>query len=86
MGYSQLGPTVMFEDNQACIYMSKRSGQINRAKHIDLRVHKLRELVADKCVVLRKVGTLDQVADLFTKSLSATLFEKHRSAFMSSQM
>ena len=84
LGFSQPSPTVMFEDNAACIYMSQKAGLINRAKHIDLRVHRIRELVRDGVVVLTKIPTLDQVADAFTKSLNPQLFCKHRSFFMSS--
>jgi len=83
LGFEQTSPTVMWEDNAACIYMSQKEGILNRAKHIDLRVHRIRELVRDRVVVLTKVATLDQVADAFTKSLNPQLFCKHRSMFMS---
>ena len=49
LGFLQRLPTMLLEDNQACIYMSRREGQINRAKHIDTRIHKLRELCARVC-------------------------------------
>ena len=83
LGFEQTSPTIMWEDNAACIYMSQKEGILNSAKHIDLRVHRIRELVRDRVVVLTKVATLDQVADAFTKSLNPQLFCKHRSMFMS---
>ena len=83
LGFEQTSPTIMWEDNAACIYMSQKEGILNRAKHIDLHVHRIRELVRDRVVVLTKVATLDQVADAFTKSLNPQLFCKHRSMFMS---
>jgi len=82
LGFLQRLPTMLLEDNQACIYMSRREGQINRAKHIDTRIHKLRELCATGVLFLSKIPTVDQVADAFTKGLSARLFCKHRAMYM----
>jgi len=82
LGFPQQHPTVVFEDNAACIFLSKRSGQINRAKHIDTRLFKLRELVRSGILELSKISTQDQVADLFTKALSAQSFARFRSSFL----
>jgi hypothetical protein len=79
LGFTQSGPTPLLEDNQATIYMSKSEGQMKRAKHIDTRVHRLREQVRAGDVQLLKVHTDAQVADFFTKGLARELFEKHRS-------
>jgi hypothetical protein len=84
LGFPQQHPTTVFEDNAACIFLSKRSGQINRAKHIDTRVFRLRELVRSGVLELSKVSTKDQVADLFTKALPAQSFAQFRSSFLTS--
>ncbi len=43
MGVKQLVPTMIFEDNQACIALSK-NGLVNaRSKHIDIKYHFNRE-------------------------------------------
>jgi hypothetical protein len=39
MGYKQNGPTLIAQDNNACIYLVKGSGMCNRAKHIDARIY-----------------------------------------------
>ena len=44
LGYAQGAPTVLFEDNMACIYMSRSSAMYHKARHIDTRVYHLREL------------------------------------------
>ena len=71
-GFPRQQPTTVFKDNAACIFLSKRSGQINRAKHkhkhINTRVFRLRELVRSGVLELSKVSTKDQVANLFTKA------------------
>ena len=33
-------------------------------------------------ITLREVGTLEQIADIFTKSLARPAFEKHRAALL----
>ena len=85
LGHTQPSPTIVHEDNMACIYLSRKDGQINRAKHIDTRVHRLRELVRDGIMTLVKIATSDQIADAFTKGLPASAFFKHRASFMSSK-
>lgn len=74
MGFAQTSPTVLWEDNQACIYMSNHEGLLNRAKHIDTRVHRLRELVQTSVLKLFKIPTAEQVADAFTKGLAFLSF------------
>jgi hypothetical protein len=46
MGYPQTGPTLIAQDNNACIFLVKGSGMYARAKHIDTRVHRVREFAA----------------------------------------
>jgi hypothetical protein len=86
LGFPQLSPTPLLEDNQACIYMSQSAGQMKRAKHIDTRVHRLREQVRDGDLQLLKVKTDNQVADFFTKGLSKEAFRRHRSYLVHSRV
>jgi hypothetical protein len=70
MDRAQTKPTVIFEDNAACIYAAtttKPFGQ--RAKHIDTRIFKLREYVDAGDVELQKVTSESNVADCLTKAL-----------------
>ena len=82
LGFQQKKPTILFEDNFACIYLSKKDGSINRMKHIDTRVHRLRELTREAVIVLTKIHTGEQIADTFTKALPFASFKKHRDALM----
>ena len=72
LGYTQRSPTVLFEDNAACIYSSDPDRPMSsRSKHIDTRVYRLRDLVRDGVLKLVKVGTGEQMADGMTKALPA---------------
>jgi hypothetical protein len=53
-----------------------------RSKHIALKYHWFREHVMSGKFRVRKIGTLDQIADLFTKGLGPTLFLPLRKKLM----
>ena len=74
--------TTIFEDNQGTIALSNNDVHHRRTKHIDIRYHFIREVVAKKEVVLRYLPTNDMVADIFTKALHTPVFEKLRAKLM----
>lgn len=82
LGFPQATPTVLFEDNQACIYMSRNKTNFAKSKHIDTRVHRLRQLCADGILRLVKVDTSLQAADALTKGLPIASFERHRDVML----
>jgi hypothetical protein len=84
MGYRQDGPTLIAQDNNACIYLVKGNGMYNRAKHIDTRVHRVREFASGDYpqVKLYKIAGEYQPADIFTKGLPRVAFERHRRTLM----
>nr|GFB63338.1 retrovirus-related Pol polyprotein from transposon TNT 1-94 [Tanacetum cinerariifolium] len=49
--------------------------QYTRKKHIDVRYHFIKDLVKKGSIKLYFVGTEDQLADLFTKSLPEARFK-----------
>jgi hypothetical protein len=50
--FRQVGATEIWEDNASCIMMSKNPANQERTRHVDTRVHYLRELVRDGHVKL----------------------------------
>ena len=71
----QDGATVIWEDNTACIAMSKNPVNNKRNKHILLKYHYLRDLVESKIIRLEYIQTSDQIADLLTKPVSVRIFQ-----------
>ncbi|WOG83036.1 hypothetical protein DCAR_0102210 [Daucus carota subsp. sativus] len=75
----QVGATEIFCDNVAAISMSKNPAFHSRTKHIDIRHHFIRDLVAEGKITLEYCSTHEQVADILTKSLSKEKFCYFRS-------
>jgi hypothetical protein len=63
---------VIFEDSTAAIKWS--SGSSRRAKHIDLKVCFVHEVVPMTQAILKYLPTDEQVADMLTKPLEANIF------------
>ena len=75
-------PFTIFEDNQSCIHLSKNQGDFPRSKHIDMRYHFVREQVEQGEIILRKIDTKQNLADVFTKPLDRAQFMSIVSHFM----
>ena len=71
MGVKQSEPTMIFEDNQACIALSKNSLVNTRSKHIDIKYHFNREKVESGEVVLKYCPSTEMITDVMTKPLPA---------------
>ena len=84
IGYMQKSPTLIAQDNMACIYLTQGARMYHKAKHIDTRVYKVRELSSgdNPEVKLWKIDGSDQPSDIFTKALPRASFERHRSKIM----
>jgi hypothetical protein len=69
LGFPQ-GCITLYEDNEACIALSKNPQYHSKTKHIQLPYHFIREKVAAKEMLMTYVNTKHQLADIFTKGLS----------------
>jgi hypothetical protein len=83
LGFPQRWPTVLYEDNNACIDMSNDPAHRARTRHIDLRRYKLKEYVQRQVLILMRKDTKDQHADFLTKILTGPTFHYHYSAINS---
>ena len=86
LGYPQRHPTVVWEDNASAIVMSEHGTSSQRSRHIDIRVHRLREMVEQQTLKLHKVKGTDNPSDALTKSVPGTLLERHRPHLLGSEV
>ena len=74
--------TVLFEDNQSCIYLARNLKSRRTAKHFEIRLRFLQQMVLDQEIQFVYIGSSDQVADMLTKPLAETQFLNLRTQIM----
>uniref|UniRef100_A0A2N9GRZ0 CCHC-type domain-containing protein n=1 Tax=Fagus sylvatica TaxID=28930 RepID=A0A2N9GRZ0_FAGSY len=74
LGLNQ-GRVQMHCDSQSAIYLAKNQVYHARTKHIDVRFHKIRELIVTGDIVLEKVHTSENAADMLTKPVTTAKFK-----------
>ena len=67
----QMEPTVLYEDNYGCVQLTKDEVLHKKTKHVNVKYHKIRELVRNKVVRIQQVPTNEQTADILTKLFSS---------------
>lgn len=75
-GYNNPHTLVLEIDNNSAIKLSKNPEFHARSKHIAIRHHFIREQIANKSIVLRRIDTNNNMADILTKSLPRPRFEE----------
>ena len=68
--------TPIFSDNQGCIALARDPVAHSRTKHIDVRYHYIRELVSFQKTTVDYIATEDMLADILTKPLPLTAFNR----------
>ncbi|PON70046.1 hypothetical protein TorRG33x02_258000 [Trema orientale] len=68
----------LYCDNRSAIRLVENSILHVRTKYVEVHYHFLEEKVLQEKLEICQVETEDQVADLFTKGLNATRFQKFR--------
>ena len=62
-------------DSQSAIYLVKNQVYHARTKHIDVRFHKIRDLITYGQILLQKIHTSKNGADMLTKLVTSDKFK-----------
>ena len=62
-------------DSQSAIYLVKNQVYHARTKHIDVRFHKIRELITSSQILLQKIHTSENAVDMLTKPVTNDKFK-----------
>jgi len=73
IGLDQLLPTILYCDNASAIALALSTKGHQRAKHIDIHHHYIRERISDGQIALQHVPSVDNIVDVFTKALTKAL-------------
>ena len=84
LGYSDGKPMQIAEDNAACIAQASTGlRHVRKAKHYEISLRWLKQMVVDKEIEFKYCPTDLQLADLLTKPLDVIKFRRLSSAIMS---
>ena len=77
LGFPQSEPTLIWEDNKACILLAEQeTSSAGRCKHIDIKFRFVAEALKDRIVRVRYTPSDMNLADLLTKALTPATFHK----------
>jgi transposase InsO family protein len=74
----RMGPIDLFCDNRAAVASARNPIENLKVKYLEVHWHFIREQVEKGELNIQWVQTRDQIADIFTKPLARSLFEKFR--------
>ena len=77
IGRSVRKPTLIYEDNNACIKMIENPVVSGKNKFVELDMHFIRDHWNAKQISMKKIPTHDQRADILTKNLGTVDFGRH---------
>jgi hypothetical protein len=75
-GFQQQHLTILWCDNQSAIKLTKDPTQHQCSKHIELHMHFIIKLIHDQVIEVLFFPKEDQVANIFTKSLTEAKLSK----------
>jgi hypothetical protein len=82
LGFKQLTPTQIYEDNISAIHMVNNGNDHGRTKHIDIRYHYIRQMLLEKQVIMDYLDTNHMRADILTKALQSNQFRNFRAQLL----
>ncbi|KZV24450.1 Aspartyl-tRNA synthetase [Dorcoceras hygrometricum] len=65
----------IFCDSQSAVHLTKHQVFHERSKHIDVRLHFIRDILEKGEIQIKKIATADNPADMCTKVLPGNKFE-----------
>ena len=77
LGVPQHAASILYEDNDACTAMAMAQKPTPRTRHMDIKYQVICEWVERDLLHLKRIHTSVNLADLFTKHLTTSLFYRH---------
>ena len=82
IGFTTHHPIPVMCDNQSTVFTVHNPVLSHRSKHLDVRMFKARQFIAEQLINPLYCPTACNLADFWTKSLERTHFEKFRNIIM----
>ena len=75
-------PITVYVDNVGAIWLSNNRTTSDRTKHIDIRTSFVKEYQEDGKIIIKFVKSEDNEADIYTKSTTNIIFQRHQKKFL----
>lgn len=83
LGYPNVSPTTVYEDNKSTIILAHQGIQpTGKSKHINVRYFYVKQLIEQDRIKLVHLSTNDQIADILTKPVTGSQFIRLRSLLL----
>jgi len=67
---------MVYSNSQSAIHLSKNDTYHSKTKHINVKYHFIPDIVTQGDIVVKKIYTLENPAEMLTKPLPITKFER----------
>jgi len=75
LGFPQLQPTIIFEDNKSAIKLATNIYVTRKSRHINIRHHYIRDIIKNKEVIIVHLPSHLMTSDMLTKPLGPIKFK-----------
>jgi len=79
---AEIEPSIIYEDNAACIVLAQSDQHKPRTKHISLKWHHFRDQIKTGNICIRKIESQFNLADILTKPLLKLAHQRLRKGIM----
>ena len=80
MGFGGVRPMAIYTDSEPAMKLAKNAQMHARSKHIDIRMHWIRDAIQNGDIELHYLSTEEMIADTLTKPLPKVKFDQHAKA------
>jgi hypothetical protein len=80
LGHKMDKPSPLMVDNQSALKVLKNPEHHSKMKHIDIKMHWIRQEIKRRAIEVHFLPTSDMIADILTKPLPRAAVERHRLA------
>lgn len=74
MGLGSTGPAIIYEDNSSTLSLANNCNFTKRSKHLDINIQYVFQNINSEEIIVKKVDSSDNLADMFTKALGREKF------------
>ena len=77
LGFVQIEPTAVYEDNRGALQVTQASKPTKRMRHVETRYFAILQWIENDFIQVLKIDSADNTADILTKPTGRIMFYRH---------